>query len=114
MPRVKRGVMHVKHRRNILKRTKGYRHGRKSQIKRAIVAALKAGRYSYRDRRKQKSLNRQNWSVKLNAALRPLGFSYSKFIGAMKKKNIELDRKVLAEMAEKQPAVFAKIVESVK
>lgn len=106
--------MHVKRRRNLLKLTKGYRHGRKSQVKRAKVAALKAGRYAYRDRRKQKGLNRRLWQIKLNAALRPLGFSYSKFIGALKKKNVELDRKVLAEMAEKQPAVFAKIVESVK
>ena len=99
MPRVKRGVSHVKRRRNLLKLTKGYRHGRNCQIKRAKVAALKAGRYAYRDRCKQKSLN---------------GTTYSKFIDALKKKNVELDRKVLSGLAEKQPAVFAKIVESVK
>ena len=114
MPRVKRGVSHVKRRRNLLKLTKGYRHGRNCQIKRAKVAALKAGRYAYRDRRKQKSLNRNLWCIKLNAALRPLGTTYSKFIDALKKKNVELDRKVLSGLAEKQPAVFAKIVESVK
>jgi len=114
MARIKRGVMHVKHRKNILARTKGYRHGRKSQVKRAIVASLKAGRYSYRDRRRQKGMFRRVWQIKLNAALRPLGITYSRFIDAMKKKNIELDRKVLSDMAENQPAIFAKIVESVK
>ena len=114
MGRIKRGKSHLKHRKNILRKTKGYMWGRKSKIKLAKVAILKAGRYAYRDRKVKKRAFRGLWLTNLNAALHEKGLSYSKFIGALKKKNIELDRKILAELAEKAPAVFDKIVAMVK
>jgi len=114
MPRVKRGMGHVKRRRNLLKATKGYRHGRKKLVKRAKVAVLKAGTYAYRDRRAKKRVNRRLWQIKLNAALRPMELSYSKFIDMLKKSQVELDRKVLADMAEHNPEVFAKLVAKLK
>ena len=114
MSRIKRGKSHLKHRKNILRKTKGYMWGRKSKIKLAKVAILKAGRYAYRDRKAKKRSMRGLWLINLNAALREKGMSYSKFIGALHKKNIALDRKILMELAERHPAVFAKIVEAVK
>ena len=104
----------MKHRKNLLKQVKGYRWGRKSKIKLARVAMLKAGVYAYRDRRAKKRLARQLWQVKINAASRDNGLSYSKLSGALKKAKIDLDRKILADLAENHPAVFAKIVEAVK
>ena len=114
MPRVKRGVMHNKRRKNVLKQTKGFRWGRKKLIKVAKTAVLKAGAYAYRDRRAKKRSARALWQVQLNAAVREYGLSYSKFIAGLKKAKIEMDRKVLASLAQKHPAVFAKIVEKVK
>ncbi len=114
MPRVKRGAAHVKKRRKILKAVKGYRHGRKNLIKLAKVAILKAGNYAYRDRKVKKRTMRGLWLIKLNAAVRVFDLSYSKFINLIKKNNIELDRKVMADMAENNTEVFAKIVEQVK
>jgi len=114
MPRVKRGVMHSKRRKNVLKQTKGFRWGRKKLIKVAKTAVLKAGAYAYRDRRAKKRSARALWQVQLNAAVREYGLSYSKFIAGLKKARIEMDRKVLAILAQKHPAVFAKIVEKVK
>ena len=114
MPRVKRGVQHAKRRANVLKKTKGFEGGRKSKIKLARTAVNKAGAYAYRDRRNKKRDVRALWQIQIGAATRELGVSYSKFISGLKKANIELDRKVLAEMAEKQPKIFAKIVEKVK
>lgn len=114
MPRVKRGMHHVKRRRNILKKVKGFEGGRKSLLKLAKVAATKAGAYAYRDRRVKKRLARANWQVRINAAVRPLGMSYSVFTGALKKKEIGLDRKVLATIADEFPAVFEKIVAATK
>jgi len=106
--------MHVKKRKNILKTTKGYRHGRKKLIKLARVAALKAGRYAYRDRKVKKRDFRRLWQIKINAAVRAFEMSYSQFIDKLIKKNIELDRKILADLAEHNPAIFAKIVETIK
>jgi len=114
MPRVKRGVMHSKRRKNILKRTKGFTGGRKKLIKVAKTAAVKAGAFAYRDRRAKKRTARALWQIQLNAAVREHGMSYSRFIAGLKKAQIELDRKVLSELAQKHPAVFAKIVEKVK
>lgn len=106
--------MHSKRRKNLLKKVKGYRHGRKSLIKLAQTAILKAGRYAFRDRRKKKGIFRRQWNVTLSAGLKPFEISYSKFIGAMKKANVELDRKVLVDLAENNPTIFAKVVEKVK
>lgn len=112
--RVKRGTAHVKRRRNLKKQAKGFRWGRKNKLKLAKVAVTKAGAFSYRDRRNKKRDFRALWLVRINAALRLNGMSYSKFIGALKAKNIELDRKVLSELAAKHPEVFAAIVKAVK
>lgn len=114
MPRVKRGVQHVKRRSNLLKRVKGYRWGRKNKIRLARPAMLKAGAYAFRDRRAKKRTFRNLWTIKLNAAVREHGLSYSRFIDLLKKANIALDRKVLSQLAEKHPAVFAKVVSATK
>lgn len=114
MPRVKRGTQHVKRRRNLLQKTKGYKWGRKSKIRLARPAALKAGQYAYRDRRTKKRDFRRLWTLKINAGARALGTTYSRFINALKTKNIELDRKSLAYLAEHKPAVFKNVVEATK
>ncbi len=75
---------------------------------------LKAGVYAYRDRRTKKRIARQLWQIKINAASRDSGLSYSKLAGALRKAKVDLDRKILADLAENHPAVFAKVVESVK
>ena len=114
MPRVKRGTQHVKRRKNLLKRVKGYKWGRKSKIRLARPAMLKAGAYAFRDRRAKKRAFRNLWTIKINAAVRNYGLSYSRFIDLLKKANVNLDRKILALLAEQQPTIFNKIVETVK
>ena len=88
--------------------------GRKSKIKLARVAELKAGKYAYRDRRVKKRTFRQLWQVRLNAAVRPLGLSYSRFMDGIHKAGIELDRKILSTLAKDHSPVFAAIVAQVK
>jgi len=114
MPRVKRGVQHVKRRKSLLEKTKGMMWGRKSKIKLARPAFLKAGVNAFRDRRNKKRIFRRLWQVKINAAVRPSGLSYSKFMDGLKKANIELDRKVLASLAEHYPAVLQQIIKKIK
>ena len=114
MPRVKRGKIHLKYRRNLLKRVKGFKSGRKNLIRAASTAVVKAGVNAFRDRRVKKRTSRTLWQVRLNAAAREYGVSYSKFMNGLKKANIGLDRKVLSELAIKHPAVFKKIIETVK
>ena len=114
MPRVKRGTQHTKRRRNLLSKVKGYKWGRKSKIRLARPAALKAGAYAYRDRRTKKREMRKLWNTKINAAARQHGTTYSRLINGLKTANIQLDRKVLAQLAEHHPDVFAKIVETTK
>jgi len=114
MPRVKRGVMHSKRRKNILQKTKGFSGGRKKLIKLAQTAVMKAGANAYKDRKIKKRTARALWQIRLNAAVREYDLSYSKFIAGLKTAKIELDRKVLSELAQKEPKVFAKIVEKVK
>ncbi len=114
MPRVKRGMGHVKHRKNLMKRTKGFEAGRKNLIKQAKVADLKAGVHAYRDRRVKKRDMRALFQIRINAAVRPLGFSYSKFMNALKLKNIALNRKMLSEIAKGYPDVFKKIADATK
>ena len=104
----------MKRRRNILADAKGYRHGRSTKEIGAKVALVKAGAHAFAHRKDKKNDMRKLWTVRLNAALRPLGFSYSRFIDALKKKNITLDRKVLSEIARTDAATFAQIVEQVK
>lgn len=114
MPRVKRGVIANKRRRNVLKNTKGFNWGRKSKERAAKEALLHAWTHAFRGRKENKRVYRTLWSVKINAAVREEGMSYSKFIAALKKANIELDRKVLADLAENEPAVFKQVVAKVK
>lgn len=113
MPRVKRGKVRTKKRRAFLQQTKGYKWGRKNLIRQAKTATKKAGVYAFRDRRAKKRINRGLWQVRLNAAVREHNLSYSKFINLLKKNKIELDRKVLSEIAQKEPAIFKKIVEKI-
>lgn len=112
MPRVKRGTHRIKRRKNILARTKGMMWGRKSKITLAKTAALKAGVHAYRDRRLKKRNNRGLQQMRINAAARMLGTTYSAFISALKRKRIELDRKSLSEIARRYPAVFEKLAKN--
>src|ERR1700744_3713352 len=115
MPRVKGGVISLKRRRNVLKRAKGYRHGRSTKERAAKESLVHAGKNAFAHRKDKKNDYRQLWIGRLNAALRENGFkSYSTFIGSLKKANIELDRKVLSELAQKEPEVFSRILEKVK
>lgn len=114
MSRVKRGVTTRKRHKKLLKTTKGYRHSRKNLFRMAHQATLQAGVHAYGDRRRKKRSFRRLWTVKINAACRAQGISYSRFIKALKDKKIELDRKILADLAENHPEEFKKIVEKVK
>ncbi len=114
MPRVKRGIIAIKRRRKILKYTKGFRWGRKSKERAAKEALLHAWTHAYRDRRVKKRTARALWQIQLNAAARIDGLSYSKFMHGLKKAKIELDRKVLSELAREHPEVFKEIVNKTK
>lgn len=113
MVRVKKGVNALKTRRNILKQVKGYRFRRSKTERAAYEAISHAGAYAFAHRRDKKGDFRRVWNVKINAALRPMGMSYSKFIGALKKNKIELDRKSLATLAEFNPKSFEAIAKKV-
>lgn len=114
MPRVKRGKAHIKRRKHLLIQTKGYRWGRKNKVKLAKTAIRKAGTYAYRDRRTKKRQTRALWQIKINAACRKNDLTYSVFINNLKKNKIEIDRKILAELAEKYPQIFAEIAKTVR
>jgi large subunit ribosomal protein L20 len=114
MPRVKRGVIaHARHKK-ILALAKGFRGRRKNVFRIAKQAVMKAGQYAYRDRRTRKRVFRQLWIARINAASRGQGLTYSKFMAGLKKAHIEIDRKVLADLAVNDPAAFGSIVEKVK
>ena len=114
MARVKRGKIAHKRRKHLLKYAKGFRWGRKAKYKLAKDALYHAWRYAYRDRRTKKREFRKLWQIKINAACREQGISYSKFIHNLKQKNIAIDRKILSDLAQNNPQIFAKIVEKVK
>ncbi len=114
MVRVKRGKTKLKKRKKLLKHTKGYKWGRKSKFRAAKEAFAHAQTYAYRDRKTKKRDFRQLWQIQINAACRQANISYSKFIYGLKQKNIELDRKILSELAKNHPQIFEKIVEKVK
>ena len=111
MPRVKRGTTANKRRKNLLKHAKGFMWTRKSKYRQAKEALLHAWKFQFNDRRKKKGYARRLWQIQIGAATRQSGLSYSKFVSGLKKANIELDRKVLAQLAQAQPEVFKKIVE---
>ena len=114
MPRVKRGVTaHARHKK-VLDQAKGYRGRRGNVFRVANEAVMKAGQYAYRDRRQKKRQFRALWIARINAAARELGLSYSVFMNGMKKASIEIDRKVLADLAVFDKPAFAKIAEQAK
>lgn len=113
MTRVKRGTIATKKRKRILKYTKGFRWGRSHKERAAKEALLHAWTHAFEGRKDRKRDFRALWQVKINAAVRSKGISYSKFINALKNKNIKLDRKSLADLAETSPAVFKQIVSQV-
>ncbi len=114
MVRVKRGITAHKRRKRLLKLAKGFHWSRKSKYRLAKEGLLHSLKYAYRDRRNKKRDFRQLWQIRINAAAKNLGLSYSKFIYLLKKKNIELDRKVLSNLAKDHPKIFAKIAEEAK
>ncbi len=114
MTRVKRGVMTKKRHNNILEKAKGFRWGRKNLFKKAKEAVIKAGVYAHRDRRTKKRTFRSLWIIRLNNALREHGLTYRSFIALEKKKHVEIDRKVLSQMAVTEPDTFAAFIQNVK
>ena len=114
MARVKRGVTgHAKHKK-VFKAAKGYYGRRKNTIRIAKQAVEKANQYAYRDRKRRKRTFRALWIQRLNAAVRPFGLTYSRFIGALGKAGLVVDRKVLSDLTIREPAAFAAIVEKAK
>src|SRR4249919_768773 len=114
MPRVKRGVTaHAKHKK-VLRQAKGFRGRRGNVFNIAKEAVMKAGQYAYRDRKQRKRQFRVLWIARINAAVRELGMSYSVFMAGLKRANIDIDRKVLADLAVADKAAFAKIAGQVK
>jgi len=114
MTRVKRGVISIKRRRNVLRQTKGFHWGGKSKERAARERLLHAGAHAFADRRKKKSDFRRLWNIKINAGSREHGLSYSRFMNLLAKNHIKLNRKMLAYLAEHKPDAFAKIIEEIK
>jgi large subunit ribosomal protein L20 len=114
MARVKRGVVARRRHKKVLKKAKGYYGARSRVFRVAKQAVIKAGQYAYRDRRQRKRQFRALWIARINAGARINGLSYSRFIAGLKKANIEIDRKVLADLAVHEAGAFAAIVERAK
>ena len=114
MPRVKRGVTARARHKKVLDQAKGYSGRRKNVFRVAVQAVTKAGQYAYRDRKQRKRQFRALWIVRINAAARECGISYSLFINGLKKGAIEIDRKVLADIAVHDKAAFAAIADQAK
>ncbi len=114
MTRVKKGVNALKTRRNILRKVKGYRHGRSTKERQANEAIFHAGTYAFAHRKDKKGDFRRLWNVRISSLLKQNDMSYSQFISLLKKKDIALDRKILADLALNYPEIFKKIVEMAK
>ncbi len=114
MSRVKGGLQHSKRRKSILKHTKGFKWGRKSKLKLARTAKMKAGQHAFDSRKVKKRINRGLWQIRINAAVRKVGLNYSTFISTLKKSGSQLDRKVLSILAAEFPAVFEQILNQTK
>ncbi|WP_334134090.1 50S ribosomal protein L20 [Tepidimonas sp.] len=114
MPRVKRGVTARARHKKVLALAKGFRGRRKNVFRVAKQAVMKAQQYAYRDRRARKRVFRQLWIARINAGVRELGLTYSQFANGLRKAAIDIDRKVLADLAVNDKAAFAAIVERVK
>jgi len=114
MSRVKRGVTaHAAHKK-VIKQAKGYFNRRKNIFRVAVQAVEKAGQYQYRDRRRKKRTFRALWIQRINAATRDLGLTYARFINGLDRAGIEIDRKILADLAVREPQAFAALVEKAK
>jgi large subunit ribosomal protein L20 len=114
MARVKRGVVARARHKKVLKQAKGY-YGARSRVYRvAVQAVTKAGQYAYRDRRQRKRQFRQLWIARINAAARSNGMSYSRFINGLKKASVEIDRKILSDIAVHDKAAFTALVNAAK
>jgi large subunit ribosomal protein L20 len=114
MPRAKGGAKTRQRRKKVLKKAKGYFGGRRKLYRSAAETVLRAGAFAYRDRRQKKRRARALWIVRINAACRAAGLSYSAFMNGLGKAGILLDRKVLAELAVKDPAAFGKLAEAAR
>ena len=114
MARVKRGVVAHRRHKKILKQAKGYYGARSRVFRVAFQAVTKAGQYAYRDRRQKKRVFRQLWIARINAAARLNGLSYSRLIGGLKKADVQLNRKMLAQLAVLDPTSFATVVGAAK
>lgn len=114
MTRVKRGVQKRKRRKKIIKQAKGYKWSRKTKFRLAKDALKHAWVYAYRDRKTKKRNFRNLWNIKINALCRENGISYSRFINALKKSSIIIDRKILSQLAEFHPDIFKKIIDEIK
>jgi large subunit ribosomal protein L20 len=114
MPRVKRGVTARARHKKVLEQAKGYRGRRKNVYRIAKEAVMKAGQYAYRDRRQRKRQFRSLWIARINAAARELGMTYSTMMNGLKKAAVEIDRKVLADLAVFDKPAFAKIADQAK
>jgi large subunit ribosomal protein L20 len=114
MARVKRSLSGKKHRRAILEEAKGYTGARSRHFRKANEQVLHSLRYAYRDRRARKGEFRRLWIVRINAACREHGMSYSQFIAGLKAAEVEVDRKILADLAVREPAAFGALVETAK
>ena len=114
MARVKRGKVANKKRKRVLKYTKGFRWGRKSKERAAKEALLHAWTHAFRGRKEKKRVFRALWNTQINAAVRAEGLTYGKFVNALKKKGVKIDRKILSNLAQNDPETFKKIVEFVK
>ena len=114
MPRAKGGSKTRQRRKKVLKKAKGYVGGRRKLYRTAKETVLRAGAFAYSGRKQKKRLARSLWIVRINAACRQAGLSYSVFMAALKKAGVTLDRKILAEIAATDPAGFAKLAETAK
>lgn len=114
MPRAKGGSKTRQRRKKVLKQAKGYFGGRRKLYRTAAETVLRAGAFAYKGRKRKKREARALWIVRLNAACRQVGLTYSTFIAGLKKAEVDLDRKILAEIAVSDPAAFAKLAETVR
>jgi large subunit ribosomal protein L20 len=114
MPRAKGGPKTRRRRKKVMKQAKGYVGGRRKLFRTAKETVLRAGAFAYRDRKQKKRQFRSLWIIRLNAACRQAGLSYSVFIAGLKRAGIALDRKILADLAVNDPTTFAKLAETAK
>jgi len=114
MVRVKGGKTSLKRRKHLLKYAKGFKQGRQAKFRAAKQAVYRAWMHAYKDRRRKKREFRSLWQIQINAACRERGISYSRFINGLKKNKIEIDRKILSQLAQNHPEIFSKIISIVK